>query len=342
MKKFMFFAAAAVVLFASCNKQETASVNDESLQKEMSVLAFNANRSKGYTGWTSGQTAFEEVADPEATTTKTDRAMRLAVSCDDGVLFTNEAFKKDASDGMWHATPKKYYPVGQTKFDFLAYSVGTDANYIGEFTGTDKITMQVGESFYQDDIIYSANEVNGAQSEAVAMKFGHAQAWINMNLYLKKGTVDGVKFKVNSITWKNIKNEGVLTILPSSTVADVKATCSWSFFGIDAKDVAMDDAHNVLAADLQIAAADTPTPAELAKLNMLLPAQNHTTFVINYTIGEGAGAQTFDYEYKTPATTTWEAGKKYVYNIGITVYEITVNPSVVAFDIQEAEEIDVK
>ena len=339
MKKIMFIAAAATVLFASCQKEKSVSFNDENLQKEMSVLAFNQNMTKGYTGWASDQTNFEEVDDPEATTPKVDRTMRLAVSCDDGVLFTNELFKKDASeggDGMWHANPKKYYPVGQTKFNFLAYSVGNDANYIGEFTGTDKITMQVGETFYQDDIIYSANEVSGAQSDAVAMKFGHAQAWINMNLYLKKETVEGVNFKVNSITWKNIKNEGVLTILPSSSVADVMATCSWSFFGIDAKDVKMDDAHNVLAADLKIAEGDTPTTEELTKLNMLLPAQNHSSFVINYTIGD----QTFDYEY-TPTVSAWAAGTKYIYNIGITVYEITVNPSVVAFQVS-TESVDIK
>lgn len=347
MKKFFFVAVAAAVVFASCQKAEQVNLNAN--QDEVSIIAFNKNMTKGYTGWAADKTFFEEVTDPEAESlTVTPRKMQLSVyEQGAGDLFTDVTFATAdnpvTGTSIWRATPAKYYPLGGSTFDFLAYSVGKDANKIGVWDGAKKVTFQVTDAFTQDDILYAAAS-STSKKEATSMSFNHAQAWVNMNLNLTKESAENVVLKVNSITWKNVQTQGKLCIEGK----EGNATATWDFFGIDAKDVEMDDPAKVLEVKLKYAAAETPTKAEQTKLNMLLPAQKGATgFVINYTLGEGDAAQTFDYEYTlvsgSPAVPTpadWKMGKKYIYNILITINEITIDPSVVDFKVETTETIN--
>lgn len=335
MKKIFVFAAIAALAFTACQKGETESVSNN--QTEITAVGFNKVMTKGYTAWASAgdgsaTTDFTEVEDPENPTPATPREMQLSVYEQTvGDLFVDVTFAKNTTDGIWHATPAKYYPLGGSTFDFLAYSVGESANKIGVWDGAQKVSFQVTDAFFQDDILYGAAS-NASKTAPTDMTFEHAQAWINMNLNLTKESSPSAEFKVNSITWKNVKSQGKLYIEGNAGTA----TATWDFFGLESNEVEMDDAQDVLENELA-APADASTDGEPSKLNMLLPAQNGATgFVINYTIG----GQTFDYEYKLDSAAEWEMGHKYIYNIHITINEITVAPKVVEFVVETPVEIN--
>lgn len=339
MKKIFVLAAVAAVVFASCTKETFVSSEKENLA-EMSISAFNKVATKNYTGWDTNRTFFYGVENPDtaglngAKPDTTVRTMKLSVFQEtvNEDLFTDVTFAKGTDpDTVWHATPAIYYPLGGNEFDFLAYSVGTEANYIGVWDGAKKVTLQVTNKFFQDDIVYAAAK-NKAQAAPTAMNFSHAQAWICMNLSLAKESTPTVDFKVNSITWKNVKSEGKLSIEYGAT-----AKATWDFFGIDVNEVNMDDPHDKL--DDYLAKPEEVTPATNPKtykdgkpsqLNMLLPAQTGAkSFVINYTVG----GKTYDYEY-TLTSADWEMGHKYIYNVKVTVCEITIYPTVVEFVVE--------
>ena len=328
MKKIFVLAPLAVLTIASCQKTEIAHIQDAS--QEVTINAFAKNMTKGYTGWTSGQTAFEEIADPDKTDgDKTDRKMILsAYNTTKGEdFFLDKTFAKK-TDGVWAADPAIYYPLGGDSYSFLAYSVGT-SNPAATWSGAKKVSLEVTPDSFQDDILFST--VSGASAstnaeKAIDMTFKHAQAWVNVNLCLAKGS-GNVDFTVNSITWNNIYEQGILTL-----DADATPVASWNFFTQTTKNVAMDDTD--IASGAKLAAATADKDGEKTSLNTLFPAQKHTGFVINYTIGSGDDAQTLEYEYEI-SEATWAMGTKYTYNIKINIVEVTVNPTVEIF-VEEA------
>lgn len=334
MKKFFFVAVAAAVVFASCQKAEQVNLNAN--QDEVSIIAFNKNMTKGYTGWASGQTSFEEIEQSalySESPTKADRAMQLSAYNNNtkAEFFCDECFQK-GTDGYWHATTPIYYPLGDAdNIEFLAYSTSKDVATAGKWEGPKKVVFEVGSDFFQTDILYAAaTSATKDDKKAVSMKFDHAQAWINMNLCFTKSTAVAVadNFKIKSIVWNEVKPEGKLTIESEAGAA----TATWNFFGFEKNSVEMAGAKDL---QLTCAAAETPAVNEYKHLDMLLPAQNAAakSFTINYTLGEK------DYEYEFIPDTTkgqtafakWVKGSKYTYNIKIEILEVTINPTVEVF-----------
>lgn len=329
MEKTILMAAAACLVLASCNKQEAPVIPAQTpAEQEVSVIAFNNVVTKGYTGWDASQTAFEEVTDPSAETlTPTDREMSLsaydATASKD--FFVGETYAKDAADGLWHATPKKYYPLGNDTFNFLAYSVGSDAHYTGEWEDANKVTIEVDDKFFQDDIIFAAGSASAADP-TVDLVFNHAQAWLHFNINITAESEKDLALTVNSITWKDIFGKGLLTI-----TADGSANCTakWNFFNQVASDIEMiDAAPGLFPFDLD-PATEANGAGKVSKIDMLIPAdQSHTNFVLNYDLGDQKG---LEYECSlTPGT--WEQGVRYTYNVKITINEVTAAPTVEVFD----------
>ncbi len=333
MEKTILMAAAACLVLASCNKQEAPVVPAQTpAEQEVSVIAFNNVVTKGYTGWDASQTAFEEVTDPSAETlTPTVRKMSLsaydATASKD--FFVGETYAKDDTDGLWHATPKKYYPLGNDTFNFLAYSVGNEGNYIGEWEDANEVSLEVDEKFYQDDIIFAAGSAS-AVSPTVDLEFSHAQAWIHFNINITAESEKDLKLTVNSITWKDIFGKGLLKITADGDGAN--CTAKWNFFNQVASDIAMvDAAPGLFPFDLDPATkvAEVDTAGKVSKIDMLLPAdQRHTNFVLNYDLGDQKGL-----EYECSLTSgMWEQGVRYTYNVKITINEVTAAPTVEVFD----------
>lgn len=330
MKKTIFIAALACMALASCNKQVDPMVPAVQTPdgQEISVIAFNSMATKGYTAWDGSTQTFQEVVNPSAESfSPSDRTMSLSsFNASKGEdFFVGEEYAK-GTDDLWHATPKIYYPLGGDSFNFLAYSVGDDANYIGEWVNANKVTLEVDDKFYQDEILFAAGSAK-ATAPTVDLVFDHAQAWIHFNICIAGASEVGVGMKINSITWKDIYGKGLLTITGDGTTA----TAKWNFFNQVPADIAMTSANGLLPG-LELDEVETSgTDGAVSKLDMLLPAQNHTNFVINYNLGDQSGL-----EYEVPVSaSSWEMGTRYTYNVKITINEVTAAPTIELFEEEE-------
>ena len=282
---------------------------------------------------------------------------------ENGVFFNDQAFKDIAAPKWQHVTDEAataadpiYWPIGGAKMDYLAYALpkgkkstipaptfnATVAAQDFTVTDWDTYTNQV-------DLLYSSanaqtSKVNGVEPSYVKMIFQHAQALLVFNV------------KVNAAA------AGKLTINNISFVKDPKAAtkegtlCTKGTFKVD-------NSHNNIATEWTLAAPGEnytmPTAAVSAKSEcnlstvkgvenygtalsktayaqlgqtLLIPTQARQDFTINYTVG----GKTMDYTYAVTRG-SWDAGKKYIYNLNITVNEIILNPSVVDFAVEEQE-----
>ena len=68
------------------------------------------------------------------------------------------------------------------------------------------------------------------------------------------------------------------------------------------------------------------TATNCAYLDMLLPQQTKTAFIIRYVLA--GQPNVLEYRYTFPGTSKWEMGRKYVYDIDFVISEITVSPTV--------------
>lgn len=331
MKKFFVFAAAAALLLgtASCNKIDSNRGAEPAFQKE---LTFNSvSFTKGYvTGAVFYDTAVEQMH--LATPATTPRSMWLSayLTPQDGSAvnyFVNEKFDINAngeSDNLWHHSPKLYWPLDGT-LSFLAYSAKT------QLTGTNcvwddanaanKLILNMSEAQSQDDVVYAAVANNSSSSASVPMVFNHTQAWIEFDI--KANTADLITVK--DITLNNIYMKGELTIN-----GGVSPSHSWDFRSFSASDYPM-ESNFVSASDL-FYEYDTAVPTTSRFLDMLIPAQSQTSFVITYTLAGQSNLLTYKYDMNTAS---WEAGKKYVYSITFDPQEITVTPSVTTFSVAD-------
>ena len=321
MKKIFVFAAMATVVFASCQKSETAPATAE--QAEVGIIAFNDVVTKaqgGYTAWTTGQTAFQAIVDPESETETVDDYLPLyasAYNSKDEDFFVGKEFKR-ASDEFWHADPKIYYPLGGDTYKFVAYTDG-DLKLSAAWDGAKKCTIEVTNDAMQKEVLYAfSSTATSAASPVATMKFNHSQAWINVTYALSSTSDTECNFKVTSLEWKNVYDAGEF-IIEGGTTPEGK----WNFFTQVAKDVTMSDKVCGVETPAKVSAAALTTTA--ISTNMLFPAQKHTGFVLNYTVGEDD--QPYSYEYKIDED-AWAAGKKYIYNISVTISEVTIQPTI--------------
>ena len=335
MKKMLFFAAVMAAAVVACNKPSN---DNPMLENEQMELALTNVMTKGYVETAEFIDSPYDKLHGQTPDGKSERALMLSsyLTPQSGApanYFVGEAFSKNAngeSDNLWHHNPKVYWPMGG-QLAFLAYSVnipfkGTAINW-DEANAASKLVLDVSEEYLQDDILYSsvaaetipaAGSGEGATPKGcVAMLFKHAQAWIQFQIKVGEASMNSI-VKLKDITIQDLYTRGELTI-----VGGADATSSWNFRKETAVDKAMDDTYNVTAAANYISDA-------VQYMDMLVPAQKQTKFLMHYTL-EGQDT-VLEYEYDL-ATADWQAGKKYIYEITFNPYEITVKPTVTAFDV---------
>lgn len=325
MKKILFFAAfAAMAMTTACNKMDNP-VRVDGPEQEIMLMSV-ADVTKGYV---EGDTFVDSPYDKlhgQTPDGKTDRTMHLSayLTPQSGLpsnYFVGEVFSKNANgetDNLWHHNPKVYWPLGGT-LNFLAYSsttpfAGTAVNW-DEENAASKLVLNVSEEYLQDDILFGA--VNGrttSNGASVAMTFNHAQAWIQFQIKVGDEDMENI-VKVEDIVIKDLYTRGELTLNGGAT-----PSAEWNFRRETAIDKAMDDTYEVLAPNF--------IPKDYVFMDMLVPEQPQTVFVMHYTL---AGQDTV-LEYEFPlASANWQMGKKYIYQITINPYEITVTPTVTTF-----------
>lgn len=324
MRKTIIFAAIAAVAFTACNK-DVAPVSAQD-QQEISINSIALT--KGYVEGTDfTETAFDKLHDASAV--QADRKLWMSAyltpqSGTPGNYFVGQEFSKNAngeSDNLWHHSPKVYWPIGAQGVDFLAYSAlkpvsGTALNWNAD-NAASKLILDVSEDYLQDDILFGA--VAGRQTNAgapVAMTFKHAQAWIQFQIKVEDASMEDI-VKIKDITISNLYTRGELTINGGAT-----PSASWNFKKEIASDYAMADTFSILAPNY--------IKKDVGFMDMLVPEQAQTSFVMHYTLEGQDNALEYKYEL---GTATWEQGKKYIYEITIKPYEIVVEPTVTQFDV---------
>ncbi len=74
------------------------------------------------------------------------------------------------------------------------------------------------------------------------------------------------------------------------------------------------------------------TNADCAYLDMLLPQQNKTSFIIRYVLAGNPEVLEYRFTPKNSGSDKWEMGKKYIYDIDFVISEITFAPTVKEFE----------
>ena len=325
MKKALLIAPLAVLALASCNKMDDPKVNPQ-IQNEMSFTPMSLT--KGYSETDVFDfTPYENLH--KAAGEKDIKARTMQISAyltpqngEIGNYFVNKTYSQSVagSTTWWNtntvggAHDPIYWPIGGT-LDFLAYSFCEEKNINvvwDENNAASQVVMDVPGENTQNDILFASayGEKSRATLAPVKMTFNHAQAWLEFQL---TGNLDDDNKSIVhlvGIELQDIYNAGKLTINNNNG----NATATWNFCKENTKDVMVDNTWKVkdLTEDVKF-------------LDMLIPQQKKTSFVIYYTLG--SDTQVLSYKFDTDLK-TWLMGEKYIYKINITTSEVTVEPIV--------------
>lgn len=318
MKKALILASMAVLALVSCEKKEFAGT--EKLN-EMSFVAM-AGDDLASRGYTTGST-FTYGPKENPTAESGYRTMQISAylypqNGAAGNYFVGNTFET-TNGTIWANfvggihTPI-YWPVGST-MDFLAFSLSEEKNVSiawDQANAASKVTLGVPAENTQNDILFSskAGVESKSSDAAVPMTFDHAQAWLQFKLSTNIETAGVVK--LSRIVLEDVYTAGNLVITNNGG----NAIAEWNF-AEQPKDVAVDNINGIVGL--------TPAPQQL---NMLVPQQPKTAFVIYYTLN---GGKELSYRFPTDLK-TWLMGEKYIYNIKINTAEITVAPSVTGWN----------
>lgn len=338
MKKYLF-SAAAILAMVACNKEvaPVASNGDSALVNNEIAVNTAANKAKGYlAGTTFFDTAIAELhagddGAPSDVTVAREMKLSAFLTPQSGLAdnyFTDFTFAKGADDN-WHHTPAVYWPIAG-KLDFLAYSsmVPFEAKDVtwDENNATESLVLSVLENHTQDDIVfasaYGKESADGA--DPVAMEFQHTQAWIEFQIKVASDEMLE-KIAIKEIVIENAYNSGELTIAKASTAAKAE----WSFRYEQSKDIVFEDNYNLYGSSSAGVLTNALTD-EINYMDMLLPEQPKTSFIIKYALAGQDKELQYRYDLSS-ASSNWVMGEKYIYAITFTVNEITVAPTVKEF-----------
>ena len=329
MKKVLCFAAAAMAIFASCQKTEVVYNNDG--PQEIGIFAVNKVATKA------------PVVD-NTFLEGDDMAVAAYLVSGDGVTkgnFFDETKFQKGSGTTW--TGGRYWPISTATISFLAVTEiggGVDKTE-SVFTTANKavVTLSGNNVYNQNDLMYAAAQVTRTQGDAypaVGMVFNHALSWIDFEVKTNLAS-DQATVKVNSITLNQVGTDGKLTVTNSKYALEAapELTAVWDITGI-------------IKVNRMVPKVDkSENPAEVMTLNttpqrygngiLVVPGGSSTGFTINYTlIQEDNTQQTFNYTHTFTPAPTWQMAHKYTYQISINLSEIEVAPSVTPWDVEEA------
>lgn len=239
-------------------------------------------------------------------TTALDGKTSMGVRADLGttLYFDNTEFAKKVNSKLWAAKNDPQYWPNSGKLDFLVY-----APYSASAT-TKTTSIEVATVPAETDFLYGAKHYKGISkgTDGVPVTLKHAKSQIAVTVQSDIADL----YTVSKITLTNVETTGNVKI--DYTVPDAPVV-TW-----DAKADPAAAAVEINTVDQTISQAKAP--AAYGNPVMVLPGKA-TTLVIAYKMNQ----------IKCPDITltlkeTWEAGKKYTYNLQFVGNEILFNPSV--------------
>ena len=352
MKKVLCFAAAALTLFAAC--QKTTVVYDNSEPQEIAVFAVNKTATKA------------PVADADF---PDDYDMQVAaylasggIGTESGDYFDGTLFTKGNGD-VW--TGGKYWPMSDATLNFLAVAVPpassytgtaevvfgegtTRSNFVQKAVVTFANNQTVAANYNQFDLMYAAGSQSHTEGEIynnVEMTFKHALSWIKFtvatNLKNKDANDNTFSMKVNSIRLSGASYGGTLTISTTAELTGDLANATYSpvwtnwSSAVDNVYVPNTDGDDKAEAVSELSKYEaTPTAKPFGNGLLVVPCDYNDAadddlpkITINYTMNQGDGEYTFERTVTIPAI-EWECNKIYTYALNINLTEISVAPTV--------------
>lgn len=314
MKKNLAILGVAVLALASCAKTQVISTESPTPIAFKSVVSSSVKADAQLEGTVLGDDYAMYVS---ATQYKADGSIETPAYFKDAEFLP--AATPVAAATEYHANPQLYWPIGNAVMDFIAYALpqakhGTPlATYNNEATNVaSKITFANWDTYAnQVDLLYAvkndATTVTNAGAQTVNFEFKHAQALLVFQAQTNLANV----ITINSITMPGLKVNGDFVIDNSKNVLDAY----WdNLAAVATKDVVAPGADPT--ADNLGEALASATYVQIGS-SLLLPEQPRINFTINYTIG----ANTMEYTVNLPRG-YWEMGKKYIYQLDITLNEI--------------------
>ena len=257
----------------------------------------------------------------------------------------NAEFIYEGND-LWKGKTPYYYPIDGTTndaMDFMAYSLSknaskklsnpptavwsTDANF-NNFTGvTTKELLKLTNLSLdgETDVMYSDPCIGNScpAASAPTLTFHHALAWLYFNF--TQGTIQNV-IKVKSIMVNDVSISGDVTVkynYNSTPTPSYETSVGWT----NLSTAPARQAFKPASTD-----GDDPNTTQLNG-SLLVPVQSRKSFTITYTLNNGETVSPdLTYTYPAAATENWEAGKKYIYVITITLTEIKVKAVVTGYE----------
>lgn len=314
----------AVALLTSCNK-DIAPVIGSSSAMPIEVGAYNGMMTKAPVNGTVMPTGRTIVYS----------AYYNAVEGSSGNFFTGVNFTKKAGDNtLW--TADKYWPLSGT-LDFLGYCLDNNSRVSSVTWGTNNassVTMTLANnSSNQDDLLVGGASALTKESNAVVFKHAETLLAFQAKSNIAYNASSNYGITITDIKVNDSYHSG--TVACTRTGGDI--AFSWSSLG---------SKQNLTLPSM----TSTNLTASYAPINgtpgLILPPQQKTTVTMYYTLHNGKDGNgsnlnnAMQYTFDCGAG-TWDAGKKYTYQINITLTGIEVSASVTDWNAMPAATIPI-
>ena len=333
MKKYFIIAAAAIVAFAACSKNEV----DPPVKNEIS---FNTVAGKATKSPLSG--TVYKTTDPTFGVfcyALTDGKTWAANSADGQAYMNKIEISYNSTDKIWEPASVYYWPLsGSLTFTGfspysenakVAYAPATKAMTVTDYVAAATTTAQTDlmwattQKDLTDNQSTYTSEIETSTLKGVNMVFHHALSQVKF--FVKKAAgLDDYTITVNSITF-NAMSTGTLTVTDDTPVWGT-ATTSASYDSEGADVVAPNNSADFAA----FGNANMMVPQTLTAADPLVADDQQ--FVITYSLekdGVDLGQKSKPVALRTTDVTVWEQNKIYKYNIVIDLNKIYFSPSMV-------------
>lgn len=333
MKKFFLIAAAAVVAFASCSKNETAPVQDRAIgfntYTGRSVTKANVTNfiPKSQTWLTAQPFGVYAYNSKDADFAQANIANYAKFFTNQKVTFTGLEADK-TNEKKYDYSPLRYWPndKANNKLTFWAYypykalTKGFEANDYA-ITAT---TPDAMDDLLVADIV--ANQAYDSHNGVVPFVFHHALTMVKFFVIAEEDYGTDVTITLNSITLKGVKKAGTIT----PTYASNATSFAWTATGDDATfavcdtDAEIDDAGSffpVYTSDAENKAAYLMIPQALTN------AKVDIQYTVSMTGSDDVVNTVTDLPLTTTAVPSWDMNKniKYTFTIGLKPIRFTAS-----------------
>ncbi len=353
MKKVLYFASLLAVSLTACTKESS---NENALRTEIGLRPM---------GGAVTRSAINGTAFPQGY----DMLVSAFDNTGSSSYFQGKVFSYDAVSDAWKCKNEVlYYPANGSLNLLAVASAGynTASNGIapaavwGESDNVArKVVLTVPDNSTKfDDLLYSALNNQAASAGGAPMVFQHAMTSV---VFIAKSNSDynastNAGITIDGISLKNAKYSGTLTIVNNGTL-----TATWSDLGSvvasqparvwDDANLGTNASESVLSDMHLTRTASTLEDKPFGDAYVILPPQEVVDIVVNYTIHNGydaggnpvnnARTYTIQHGITIGSAPTWQAGKKYIYQLDFKLAEVLITPSVVDWENQPVQEITV-